>query len=86
MVRSFCASGNHEGVKCGVHAAAAFIVSLCAVYNTTAWFYRRDPHLRINAIFYTLALAYELKQTMHHLNAPQRCVPQPVIEEAEAAA
>ena len=28
MVQSFCASGNHEGVKCGVHASAAFIVSL----------------------------------------------------------
>ena len=85
MVRTFCASGSHEGVKCAVHGAAAFIVGLCAVYNTTAWFYRRDPHLRINAIVYTLAVAYELKQTMHHLNAPKRCLPQPVVEEAKAA-
>jgi hypothetical protein len=85
MVRSFCASGNHEGVKCGVHAAAAFIVSLCAVYNTTAWFFRRDPHLRLNAIVYTVAVAFELKQTLHHLNAPQPCAVVPISEEPQAA-
>jgi hypothetical protein len=85
MVRSFCASGSHEGVKCGVHAAAAFIVSLCAVYNTTAWFYRRDPHLRVNALVYSLLLAYEVKQTLHHLNATPRCIPKPALEEPKAA-
>jgi hypothetical protein len=85
MVRSFCASGNHEGVKCGVHAAAAFIVSLCAVYNATAWFYRRDRHLRLNAIVYTLAVAFELKQTLHHLNAPAPCAVVPAAEQSQAA-
>ena len=85
MVRSFCASGNHEGVKCGVHAAAAFIVALCAVYNTTAWCYRRDRHLRFNAIFYTLAVAFELKQTLHHLHAPRPCVAVPLAEQPQAA-
>ena len=85
MVRSFCASGSHEGVKCGVHASSAFIVSLCAVYNATAWFYRRDPHLRLNAIFYTLAVAFEIKQTLHHLGAPPRCTEQSIIEESQAA-
>lgn len=85
MVRSFCASGNHEGVKCGVHAAAAFIISVCAVYNTTAWFYRRDPHLRLNAIVYGLAVAFELKQTLHHLNAPAPCAAVPVPQASQAA-
>lgn len=85
MVRSFCASGNHEAVKCGVHAATAFIVALCAVYNTTAWFYRRAPHLRLNAIVYTLAVAFELKQTLHHLEAPQPCAAVPIAEESQAA-
>jgi hypothetical protein len=85
MVQSFCASGSHEGVKGGVHAAAAFIVSLCAVYNTTAWFYRRDPHLRINALVYSLVLAYEVKQTLHHLNATSRCIPKSALEETKAA-
>ena len=85
MVRSFCASGNHEGVKCGVHAAGAFIVALCAVYNGTAWFYRRDRHLRLNAIVYTLAVAFELKQTLHHLNAPSPCAAVPLPEQSQAA-
>ena len=77
MVQSFCASGNHEGVKCGVHASAAFIGSLCAVYNATAWFYRRDPHLRLNAIVYTLAVAFEIKQTLHHFERAGSARPAP---------
>ncbi len=85
MVRSFCARGNHEGAKGGVHAAAAFIVALCAVYNATAWFYRRDRHLRLNAIVYTLAVAFELKQTVHHLNAPAPCAARPLPEQSQAA-
>ena len=67
MVRAFCASGNHEGVKCAVHAAAGILVGVCAAYNITAWCFRRDRHLRVNAIIYTLAAAWELKQTLHHL-------------------
>ena len=69
MVRSFCSSGNNEGLKCGVHGAAGLIAAMCATYNLVAWCYRRDRHLRINAIVYSLAVAWELKQTMHHLNA-----------------
>jgi hypothetical protein len=73
MVRRFCASGNHEGVKCAVHAAAGLIVGACAAYNIAASFYRRDRHLRINAVVYTLAVAWELKQALHHLNALGDC-------------
>jgi hypothetical protein len=69
MVRAFCTSGNHEDVKCAVHAAAGVLVGVCAVYNITASCFRRDRHLRVNAVVYSLALAWELKQTMHHLNA-----------------
>ena len=75
MVRAFCSSGNHEGVKCGVHAAAGLLVGVCAAYNITASCFRRDPHLRVNAFVYTLAVAWELKQTIRHLNAITRCVP-----------
>ena len=77
MVRRFCASGNHEGVKCAVHAASGLIVGVCAVYNITAWCFRRDRHLRINAVVYTLAVAWELKQTLHHLNALAGCSDSP---------
>lgn len=69
MVRSFCVSGNHETVKCGVHGAVGILAALCAMYNITAWCFRRDRHLQVNAILYTLAVAWELKQTVHHLNA-----------------
>jgi hypothetical protein len=75
MVRALCTSGNHEGVKCAVHAAAGFMVGVCAAYNIAASFYRRDRHLRINAIVYTLAVAWEAKQTLHHLNAVSGCAP-----------
>jgi hypothetical protein len=81
MVRSFCASGNHEVVKCGVHGAVGILVGLCAAYNITAWCFRRDRHLKLNAVLYTLAVAWELKQTLHHLNA---CPAQPTSEKAAA--
>ena len=45
----FCTSGNHEGVKCAVHAAAGVLVGVCAAYNIAASCFRRDRHLRINA-------------------------------------
>jgi hypothetical protein len=69
MVRSLCASGNNEGLKCAVHAAAGVLVGVCAAYNLTAFCFRRERHLQINAIVYSLAVIWELKQTMHHLNA-----------------
>ena len=75
MFRAFCASGNHEGVKCAVHAAAGVLVGVCAVYNITASCFRRDRHLRVNAIVYTLAVAWELKQTLHHLKKTVPCDP-----------
>jgi hypothetical protein len=68
MVRAFCARGNNEGVKCAVHAAAGVLVGVCAAYNITAWCFRRDRHLRVNAIIYVMALAWEVKQTLHHLD------------------
>ena len=77
MVRRFCSSGNNEGVKCAVHAAAGLLVGVCAAYNITASCFRRDRHLRINSLVYTLAVAWELKQTLHHLEAISRRCDQP---------
>ena len=73
MVRAFCARGNHERVKCAVHAAAGVLVGVCAAYNLTASCFRRDRHLRVNAVIYALATAWELKQTLHHLEAVSGC-------------
>jgi hypothetical protein len=77
MVKAFCASGNHESVKGGVHGAVGALVAVCAIYNVTAWWFRRERHLRVNAIVYTLATAWELKQTLHHVTALRRCMPHP---------
>jgi hypothetical protein len=82
MVRAFCSSGNHEGVKCAVHAAAGLLVGACAAYNITASCFRRDRHLRVNALVYSLAVVWEFKQTIHHLNATSRCSPPPEISAA----
>jgi hypothetical protein len=68
MVQALCTSGNHEGLKCSVHGAAVALAALMAAYNIAACCFRRDPHLRVNAVVYTLAVGWELKQTLHHLN------------------
>lgn len=67
MVQTLCTSGNHEALKCSVHGAATVLAALMAAYNIAASSFRRDLHLRINAIIYTLAVAWEVKQTLHHL-------------------
>jgi hypothetical protein len=85
MVQKFCASGNHEPVKCGVHGAVGALVALCAAYNIAACCYRRDRHLRLNAVIYTLAAAWEAKQTFHHLVACGRCDETAPDAQAEAA-
>ena len=85
MVRTLCATGNHEQLKCGVHGAAAVVAGLCAAYNIAAAFFRSDRHLRINAVVYTLAVAWELKHTLHHLHACVPAHPPAVIIEEEAA-
>jgi hypothetical protein len=67
MVQRLCTSGNHEALKCSVHGAATVIAALMAAYNIAACSFRRDVHLRINAVIYTMAVAWEVKQTLHHL-------------------
>lgn len=77
-VQSFCRSGEQEEFKGAVHAAAGVLALAMAAYNATAWCYRHQSHLGANAIIYGAVVAWELKQTMHHL---KRCV----ICEAETA-
>ena len=68
MVQKLCTTGNNELLKCSVHGASGVIAGLMAAYNIAACCFRRDRHLKINAFVYTLLVAYELKQTLHHLN------------------
>lgn len=77
-VKTFCCSGQAEPVKGGFHAAAGMLVGVMAVYNAVAWCYRRERHLGWNAVIYSAALAWELRQTRRHL---RRRAPQPVVIE-----
>ena len=70
MVKRFCKSGESELVKGAVHAAGGVLAGAMAAYNLAAWCYRRERHLGINAIVYTLAVLWEVKQTAHHF---ERC-------------
>jgi len=67
--RDLCASGNHELLKSSVHGTASIVAAVMAAYNIAAWCFRRERHLRINGVVYTLACAWEIKQTLHHLTA-----------------
>lgn len=69
MVRALCTSGNCENLKLGVHGASGVIAGMMAAYNIAAACFRRDRHLKINAVVYVLLVGYELKQTMHHFKA-----------------
>jgi hypothetical protein len=72
MVQQFCRSGEREGVKGSVHAAACVIATAMATYNAVAWCFRHETHLAANAIVYLLAVVWEVKQTAHHLQRLQQ--------------
>ena len=67
MVKTFCTRGESEAFKGAVHAAGGVLAAAMAAYNIAAWCYRRERHLGVNAIVYTLAIMWELKQTTHHI-------------------
>jgi hypothetical protein len=84
MVQALCTSGNHERLKCGVHGAAVGLAALMAAYNIAACCFRSDRHLRVNAVVYTLAVGWELKQTLHHLNRTGSIMPVGVTESVQS--
>ena len=67
MTRAFCTNGEREVVKGTVHAAGVVLAATMAAYNIAAWCYRREQHLGINAVVYSLAVLWEIKQTSHHV-------------------
>ena len=70
MVRTFCKSGESEAIKGAVHALGGILAASMAAYNIAAWCFRRERHLGINSIVYSLAVVWEIKQTVHHM---ERC-------------
>ena len=67
-------NGNCERLKAGAHALALGTAAVCAVYNLAAWLVRRQRHLAINSVVYTMAILWEAGHVRHHLAA---CLPAP---------
>jgi len=64
--------GECEPLKAGVHASALALAAVMGLYNAAAWVSRRDPHLAINAVLYTLLAAWEQKHVAHHVRLLKR--------------
>jgi hypothetical protein len=60
--------GSCEPLKAAVHGVLMTTVAVCAAYNTAAWLKRRQRHLAINAVVYTLATIWERAHVVHHLS------------------
>ena len=67
MTRAFCSRGEREFVKGTVHAAGVVLAGMMAAYNIAAWCYRREQHLGVNAVVYSVAVLWEIKQTTRHV-------------------
>jgi hypothetical protein len=76
MTRAFCKSGESEVVKGAVHALGGVIAATMAAYNIAAWCYRRESHLGLNSVVYTLAVLWEIKQTVHHMERCEAATPE----------
>ncbi len=64
--------GSCEVLKAGVHATALGLVVVMGVYNTAAWFRRRERHLAVNAVLYTALTIWERAHVAHHVAAIRR--------------
>jgi hypothetical protein len=78
MVQRFCTSGENEAIKGAVHALGGVLAASMAAYNIAAWCYRRERHLGINSIVYSLAVLWEVKQTIHHLERCEAATPEDI--------
>src|SRR6266508_839722 len=59
--------GNCEELKAGVHATALGLFVVMGLYNVAAWLSRRESHLAVNAVLYTMLTAWEQQHVVHHL-------------------
>jgi hypothetical protein len=64
--------GECEPLKAGVHGSALALAAVMGLYNAAAWVSRRDPHLAVNAVLYTLLAAWEQKHVTHHVRQLKR--------------
>jgi hypothetical protein len=59
--------GQCEPLKAAVHGVLLATVAVCAAYNAAAWVKRRQRHLAINAVVYSLAIIWERVRVRDHL-------------------
>lgn len=59
--------GSCEPLKASIHATALGLSALMGLYNAAAWLSRRDAHLAVNAVLYTMLAAWEQQHVAHHL-------------------
>jgi hypothetical protein len=64
--------GECETLKAGVHASALVLSAVMGLYNAAAWISRRDKHLAMNAVLYTVLAAWEQKHVAHHVKLLKR--------------
>jgi hypothetical protein len=65
--------GSCEPLKAGVHGTALGLFAVMGLYNAAAWLARREQHLAVNAVLYTVLTAWEQQQVAHHLVALRQC-------------
>jgi hypothetical protein len=66
--------GECEPLKAGVHAAALGLFAVMGLYNTAAWLLRRERHLGVNAVLYSVLTLWEQHHVTHHV-ARMRAAP-----------
>jgi hypothetical protein len=67
MEMSLLRCGSCEPLKAGVHATALGLSAVMGLYNAAAWLTRREMHLAVNAVLYTMLTAWEQQHVAHHL-------------------
>ena len=64
--RDFVQTGHGEAIKGTVHVLVASLLGVMTAYNATAFIFRHQRHLAINALLYGAGCWYELRQTARH--------------------
>jgi hypothetical protein len=70
--------GKQEELKLGVHAAALGLAVVMGAYNAAAFFKRRERHLAINTVLYSVLTVWEQVHVAHHWREIRR--PDPPAE------
>ena len=67
--------GSCEPFKAGIHGAALVLAVVMGAYNAAAWLHRRERHLWINAVVYSLLAEFERHHVAHHIAACRKVAP-----------